>query len=264
MGKLLLNGAQVHFDEEGAGPAVLFLHAFPLSAEMWASQRAALGDRFRTVALDFPGFGRSQPLSEPASMGLFAQAALSALDALAVSRAAVVGLSMGGYVSFEILSRAPDRVAALALCDTRAGPDSEQGRKAREENAQAVERDGSAVLVERLLPNLLSKGVSAAVRAEVEHHLRAAPPKGVAAALRAMAARRDSTDLLPGIACPALVVAGAADGLTPPSEAKAMAQAIPSARYCEIPSAGHLSNLEAPSEFNVALRGFLEDALRRA
>lgn len=263
MGKLFLNGAQVHFEDEGAGPAVLFLHAFPLNGEMWASQRAALRDAFRTVAVDFPGFGRSQPLGEPASMGLFSQAALSALDALAIHRAAVVGLSMGGYVSFELLAQAPGRIAALALCDTRAGPDTEQGRKAREDNARAVEREGSAALIDRLLPNLLSKGASAAVRAEVEHHIRAAPPKGAAAALRAMAARKDFAGLLPRIACPALVLVGASDNLTPPSESKLMAQAIPSATYREI-RAGHLSNLEAPSEFNAVLRGFLDSALPRA
>ncbi len=264
MGKLLINGAQVHFDEDGVGPAVLFLHAFPLSADLWTSQRAALKDRFRTVALDFPGFGRSQALSEPASMSLFAQAALSALDALSIPRAAVVGLSMGGYVAFELLSLARERVAALALCDTRAGSDTEQGRKSREENALAVEREGAAVLVDRLLPNLLSKGASATVRVEVEHRIRAAPPKGVAAALRAMAVRKDFTDHLPRIACPTLVVVGANDVLTPPSEARAMAQAIPAASCREIPSAGHLANLEAPAEFNAALRGFLEGALRRA
>jgi len=263
MGEVLLNGVRVHFDEDGEGPAVLFLHAFPLSSQMWEAQRAALRDGFRTVALDFPGFGRSAPLGTPASMELFAAAALEVLDALAIRRAAVVGLSMGGYVSFELAARAPDRVAALALCDTRGGADSEEGRKGREESALAVEREGSGALVGRMLPSLLSRAASTAVRAEVERLIRAAPPEGAAAALRAMGARKDFLSRLSRVACPTLVLVGSSDALTPPSEAQRLAQAIPNASYREIPGAGHLSNLESPEPFNAALRAFLENSMSR-
>jgi pimeloyl-ACP methyl ester carboxylesterase len=263
MDEVLFNGVPIHFDEEGVGPAVLLLHAFPLSSQMWSAQKASLKDAFRVIALDFPGFGQSRPLAGPATMDLFAQAALAVLDALAVERAAVVGLSMGGYASFALHARAPGRVAALGLCDTRAGVDTEEGRKGREATAQAVEQQGSGVLVERMMPALLSKGASPSVRAEVERLIRATPREGAAAALRAMATREDFSSRLTRITCPTLVLVGADDALTPPLESQRMARDIPGATYREIPGAGHLSHFEQPDAFNAAVRAFLEQAKGR-
>ncbi len=260
MVEVLFKDVPIRFEEKGAGPAVLLLHAFPLSSQMWSTQMASLKDAFHVVAVDFPGFGQSRPLGGRATMDLFAQAALAVLDALAVKRAAVLGLSMGGYVSFALHARAPDRVAALGLCDTRAGIDTEEGRKGREANAQAVEREGSGVLVERMMSALLSKGASPSTRAEVERLIRATPREGAAAALRAMAAREDFSNRLAGITCPTLVLVGADDTLTPPSEAQRMARDVPGSIYREIPRAGHLSHFEQPDAFNAAVREFLEQA----
>jgi len=252
MAEVLFKDVPIRFEEQGAGPVVLLLHAFPLSSRMWNLQMLSLKDAFRVVAVDFPGFGQS------ATLDLFAQAALAVLDAIGAPRAAVVGLSMGGYVSFALHARAPGRVAALGLCDTRAGVDTEEGRKGREANAQAVEQQGSGVLVERMMPALLSKGASQSTRAEVERLIRATPREGAAAALRAMAAREDFSDRLARIACPTLVLVGADDALTPPSESQRMARDIPGALYREIPGAGHLSHFEQPDAFNAAVREFLD------
>ena len=170
----------------------------------------------------------------------------------------LVGLSMGGYVAFAMLRRHRARIAGLVLADTRPQADSDEARAAREANARLVESQGIAALVEKLLPGLLSPNAPEAVREEVRRIAAANRPAGVAAALRAMAARPDSTDLLPTIGVPTLVVAGAEDSLTPPDVARAMAAAIPGAGYVEIAGAGHLSNLEQPEAFTAALRAFLE------
>lgn len=258
MKSLSFDGAKLHWTERGEGPAVLFLHAFPLSGAMWSKQLGALKDAYRAVAFDAPGFGKSAALPAPASMKRYAEAALALLDHLSIERAAVVGLSMGGYIAFEMHALAPGRVGALVLADTRATPDSPEARKAREATAHAVEDDGPQVLVERMLPNLLSPAAPPALRREAEKLITENAAEGLAAALRAMATRRDFSAALGSIACPTLVLAGDHDTLTPPAEAQAMAKAIPGARFEPLPGAGHLSNLESPKAFDAALRGFLD------
>lgn len=258
MGSVQWGGARIHFTDKGEGPAVLLLHAFPLSAAMWSKQVSALKDRYRPVALDFPGFGKSERLPSPASMEAFARAALAVLDSLEIERAAVVGLSMGGYAALELHAQAPQRLAALALCDTRATPDSPDVRKAREATAHAVEDDGSQILVERMLPNIVSPAAGPALKRDIEKLITENAPEGLAAALRAMAVRKDFSGSLKNITCPTLVLVGDHDTLLQPAEAQSLAHAIPGARFETVPHAGHLSSLENPKAFDAALRAFLD------
>jgi pimeloyl-ACP methyl ester carboxylesterase len=263
-GELRTRGSGVHFVEKGSGEPVLLLHAFPLSSEMWTDQLAALGRQFRAIAVDLPGFGRSPPPVGEVSVASYAEAVLSLVDELRLDKIALVGLSLGGYVAFELFSAAPERLSALALCDTRAEPDSLEEASKREENAKAVESSGIEVLVERMLPNLLSLTASEATRRRVEQIVRAASVESAAGALRAMSKRRDARPLLPRIALPTLVLGGADDLPSPPKRMRAMASAIPGARFVTLARAGHLSNLEQPQAFNAAISGFLEGALRSA
>jgi pimeloyl-ACP methyl ester carboxylesterase len=242
---------------ESIPASLVFVHAFPLNGAMWRRQVAALAEGRRVLAPDLRGFGANAG-DAPASLDAHADDLAALLDRERIERAVLVGLSMGGYVAFAMLRRHRARIAGLVLADTRPQADSDEARAAREANARLVESQGIAALVEKLLPGLLSPNAPEAVREEVRRIAAANRPAGVAAALRAMAARPDSTDLLPTIGVPTLVVAGAEDSLTPPDVARAMAAAIPGAGYVEIAGAGHLSNLEQPEAFTAALRAFLE------
>ena len=173
---------------------------------------------------------------------------------------------MGGYIAFALLRRHPANVARLVLADTRAGADSPEAQHAREQNAQLAEREGAAAVAEQMLPKLLSAQADAAVRDEVRKIAAANDRAGVAAALRAMAARPDSTPDLATITVPTLIIVGAEDVLTPPAEARAMHAAIANSQLLEIPQAGHLANLEAPDAFSTAIEEFVggRQALGRA
>ena len=258
MGFLQWNGARIHYLDKGEGPAVLLLHAFPMSSAMWSKQAGDLKNAFRVLAPDFPGFGKSELLGPPATMELFAQLSLALLDSAKVGKAAVVGLSMGGYVAFELWAQAKDRVAALALCDTRATPDTPDARKSREATAHAVEDDGIGVLAERMIPNLVSPAAPPALRRDLEKMITENSAEGAAAALRAMAQRRDFTAALKDIACPTLVLVGDHDTVTPTADSQQLAREIPGAQLVAVPQAGHLSSLENPKAFDGALRSFLE------
>lgn len=259
-----VRGVRLAYDDEGTGAPVVFVHAFPLNREMWRRQAAAVAAAgWRAVSLDLRGFGGSEPGSEPFTMDLCADDVMALLDHLGVEEPAVlVGLSMGGYVAFGCIRRHAHRLRALVLADTRAEPDTEEGRAGRLSTAQRVEAEGVAPVVESMLPRLVGAtthrerpGVVAQVRALME----AAPPAGVAQALRGMAARPDSRPDLGRITVPVLVVVGEEDGLTPPADAQALHAGIKGSRLTVIPGAGHLPNLETPDAFNAALLDFLAD-----
>ena len=252
-----VNGLRLVGDDSGQGDPLLFVHAFPLNRRMWAPQVEALSDRYRCLTVDLRGFGESDAPSGPYSLDEMAADLVGVLDALQLDRVTLVGLSMGGYIAFAFWRRAADRLRALVLADTRAGADSAAIRASREALAQQAELEGQAPVVASQLPRLLSPAASADLRQWVSDMIEEGTPQGVAGALRAMAARPDAGAILPQIACPVLVMAGADDVVTPAAEMAAMAKQLPATPFQVLAGAGHLANLEAAEGFNAALRTFM-------
>ncbi|BDG02790.1 alpha/beta fold hydrolase [Anaeromyxobacter oryzae] len=254
-----LNGTEIHFRDAGsAKDAVLLLHAFPLNSGMWSRQIAALEKRHRVVAIDYRGLGKSGVAPEATTMDVIAEDVRAVLAHLRIERVAVAGLSMGGYVSFELYRRAPALFRGLVLCDTKAAADTEEGKAMREQFARTTLEKGLGWVSDEMIPKLLKPSPDPAVAKEVRHLIAAGTPAGVAAAQRGMARRPDSTPTLAKIACPTLVIVGEQDGLTPPAESEKMAKAIPGAKLARIPKAGHLANLENPDAFEAAMVPFLD------
>jgi len=254
---------------EGDGDAVVLVHGFPLDGRMWAPQVATLRERYRVIVPDVLGFGPAGPGAagdrDGAPAGAMARCAdqlASLLDGLGVSRAVLCGCSMGGYIAFAFLRRHPGRLRGLVLLDTRAAPDSDQILRRRRRQLDRLAAEGVGFLPEELLPSYVGETSHATRPAVVEAVTRLIleqDPRAVAGALRAMAARPDSTHLLPTVAVPTLVVVGEEDILTPPATARAMAAAIPAAKFAEIPYAGHLPSLEVPDGLDRELQQFLSE-----
>jgi pimeloyl-ACP methyl ester carboxylesterase len=246
-----IGDAAVHYREAGGGnDAVLLLHAFPLSSAMWEPQLKGLAGRFRVLAPDVRGLGLSRPAPEATTMSLAATDALALLRSLGVRRAGVAGLSMGGYVAFELYRKAPEIFRALALCDTRPVPDTVEARANRETFARNALEKGLSWVADDFVPKLLRPSPDPEVVARVRAMVQEGTPEGVAAAQRGMAQRRDSVPTLSRIACPAAVIVGEQDQITPLADARTMQAGIPGARLHVIPGTGHLPNLEAPDAFN--------------
>jgi pimeloyl-ACP methyl ester carboxylesterase len=258
--KTQIGKVEVAWEEAGRGAPVVLLHAFPLNHKMWAPQRAELAARFRVITPDFRGYGESGLADEDSAMERLAEDVRGLLDHLKLDRVALGGLSMGGYVAFAFLRRWPERVRSLILADTRASADTEEGRTGRYATAELAEREGSAAIADQMVPKLLGPATlerRPEVVAGVREMILQVSPAGMARALRGMAARPASFDLLPQIKVPTLIVVGEQDGLTPPADSEAMAKAIAGSTLVKIPEAGHLSNLEQPETFNSALSSFL-------
>lgn len=258
--RIEVGGHGIACDVRGDGPAVLFLHAFPLGLAMWDAQADALAATHRVVRFDARGFGATLPGDGLLTMERIADDAAAVLDHLGIGQAVVCGLSMGGYAAFAFVRRHAERLKGLVLADTRAAADTGDQRRARAEQAERVLREGPAFLAEAVLPKLLGDTTRATrpeVVARVRSMILATPPRGIADALAGLAARADSRETLREVRVPTLLVFGAEDAITPPSEGEALHKAIAGSRLVVVPKAGHLANLEDPGAFNVAVGVFL-------
>ena len=178
--------------------------------------------------------------------------------AAAPSRFALAGLSMGGYVAFEIMRQAPERVTHLALLDTSARPDDDARKETRRGGMAAV-RDGRFGLVSRaMLPGLLAP---ASLDSPLAEEVQAMSERvGADAYLRqqtAIMGRVDSRPSLGAIAVPTLVGVGEMDKLTPPELAEEMAAGIGGADLVRFPDSAHLSTMENPSAVIAAMKRWL-------
>jgi 3-oxoadipate enol-lactonase len=254
--KLRLKSGPVNYLDQGKGPAVLLIHAFPLNHTMWEPQLPVLSARFRVIAPDIRGFGESLPASAW-TMDDMADDLNELLVRLDVADCAVAGVSMGGYIALQFWSRYPQRVRKLVLANTRARADNETEITARNAMIAAIEQRGTATLPDRMLPRLLQPNPSLDVVRNVREMIESADASAVAYAVMAMRDRPDFSSALHRMNCPAMVVTGENDMIIQPPDSRAVADAIPDARFVQIANSGHLSNLENPEEFNRALLDFL-------
>lgn len=227
---------------------LLLLHAWPLDARMWEPQLAALPDAVTVAAPNLPGFGGSEPAGPITTMSASAERVVRALDDSGIDRAVVCGLSMGGYVAFEIWRRSRDRVAGLILANTRAVADPPEGVEARRALAGRLRGEGNVLAVEP--PPLLSADATPELLERVRALIADQSAEAIAAAALGMAERPDSTVDLAGIDVPTLVITSTGDRLIPAEVSSTMAEAIPGAGLEVIDGAGHLSNMEAADTFN--------------
>jgi pimeloyl-ACP methyl ester carboxylesterase len=252
-------GRTVRYLEAGAGWPVVLLHAFPLSADMWRPQLGKPPEGSRLLAPDLRGFG-PRPTEPARTLEEMAELVVEWLNVLEIERAAIGGLSMGGYVTLTLFRIAPERFSAMILANTRAAADSDEGRGARDRMSALVRREGVPAVADQMLPKLLGPS-SQQSRPElapmVRRLIEANSADAIDGAVQAMKNRPDATALLPGVGRPALVITGDEDALVPAAESAEMDRRLPRSQLVTIPRAGHLSSLEAPDDFNEALGNFL-------
>ena len=227
---------------------VVFLHGLLTTDALWS----AIIERLE---------GRIEPwIGELTSDDSIAAMAARVLDVAPWERFALAGHSMGGYVALEIMRRAPERVARLALLDTQARPDTPEAIGRRQALIELAQTGRFDEVAERLIP-VVFDSVEIVDPALVAMHREMVRTVGAEAFLRqqrAIMGRVDSRPDLAAIRCPTLVLCGAHDLLTPPDRHEEMAGAIPGAKLVVVQGAGHLSPLERPYEVAYALGNWLQ------
>ena len=245
------------------GGIILFVHGFPLDHSMWAGQIERLSSHCRIIAPDLPGFGGSHVVDGTITMSEYADGLSQLLDTLSIDEPIhFCGLSMGGYVGWEFWRRHNSRLKSLIQADTRAVADSQEVARARQIMAQTIVNDGSPSVADSMIGKLFGPQAAESIPKVVKHThkvMAETDPRGIGAAQRGMAERADFVESLGEISVPSLLVCGAADGISPPDEMRAIADAMPNAAFVEIADAGHLAPLEQPGAFNDAVMSFLTE-----
>ena len=242
------NGVNIHYEDHGAGPAVLLSHGYSATSQMWKGQVDALTDRYRVITWDMRGHGETD---SPEDQGEYSEAKTvddmaAILRHLGLETAVIGGLSLGGYMSLAFNVAHPDMIRALMLFDCGPGYKNPKAREGWNETASKRAENFEAKGLDAL-------GSSDEVR--VSTHKSA---EGLARAARGMLAQFDSRiiESLETIAVPTLVLVGADD--TPFLGASDyMSAKIPGAVRVTVPEAGHAANIHQPAAFNAAVESFL-------
>jgi len=173
---------------------------------------------------------------------------------------ALVGLSMGGYISLEIMRQAASRVTRLALLDTSARPDAPEQSEGRRAQIALARGGRFGEIADMLYPRLVDKSRlnDSALRQLVKVMAQEVGPYGFVRQQTAIIGRQDSRPGLGAIRCPTLVLVGDGDTLTPPELASEIAAGIHTARLVKVPGCGHLSTLEQPAAVSKALTELLQ------
>ncbi|TXI89810.1 MULTISPECIES: bifunctional 3-oxoadipate enol-lactonase/4-carboxymuconolactone decarboxylase PcaDC [unclassified Cupriavidus] len=254
-------GARLFYTVDGPdhAPAIVFSNSLGTDHTMWQPQAAALAGRFRVVRYDTRGHGRSSAPGDAFTVEQLGRDVLAILDALDIDRAVFCGLSMGGTTGQWLGIHAPDRFTRIVLANTAARIGTAEGWNAR---IESVLRDGMAQMVAPSVqrwfrPTFVATAEQAI--APLRAVLAGLDPRGYAANCAAVR-DADFRDTVKAIPVPVLVIAGSDDPSTTAAEGRALADAIPDARYVELPAA-HISSFEQPGRFTSALVDFIAGRL---
>jgi len=264
-----INDIDMYYEEHGDPNAepLLLIMGFTMNAAAWAPQIPALSQRYRVIAFDNRGAGRSAQPEGPYSIAQMTADAAALLDHIGIESAHIIGASMGGMIAQEFALRYPGRVRGLVLsCTTPGGPHS-----VGYEEMMATSEDGLAMtdLSEMLKPARVKEGIDLMFTPEFLAHpgpgllqmgsaamlypQTLTGMKGQLAAVRA----HDTYDRLPKITAPTLVIAGDADMLVDARNSPILASRIPGAKLVMLPGQRHGFTAEKPAETNAAILDFL-------
>lgn len=260
--KAHINGISLSYEDAGSGPAVVLLHGFPLDSRMWNPQREALVSAgFRLITPDLRGFGASDAPDGSYTMSLLADDIVSLMDHLGIRQAVLGGMSMGGYVLFNLLERYRDRASAACFITTRSSADDESVKSGRLALLDAAKKLGAEVVAELCAPALFADGTvreKPGLIRELCDMMVTVDIHGVKGALMAMLERKDYTSLLGGFNLPSLVIGAELDSAIRREDIRLLAEGLPHCELCIIRGAGHMANLEQPAAFNECLLKFLK------
>jgi pimeloyl-ACP methyl ester carboxylesterase len=259
--KAEINGNTLAYSDRGKGLPLVLIHGFPLCRKMWLPQAETLAKAgCRVITPDLRGLGESGLASGTVSMDSYADDMVALMDHLGIDKAVVGGMSMGGYVLFNLLERYPGRIAAPIFITTKAGGDDDAAKAKRTALAEACRVQRILPVADAFRTILFAPATltdNPSLVGDVRGWVDATDPRGAAAALIAMRDRKDCVALLGSISQPALVIGADQDQAAPLENLHIIADGLPNGELCILHGGGHMVNLEQPPGFNEAILKFL-------
>ncbi|HWU90148.1 MAG TPA: alpha/beta fold hydrolase [Kofleriaceae bacterium] len=264
MAMIDVNGTTLYYEDTGpgsTGETIVFSHGLLWGTELFAPQLAALRKRYRCIAWDHRGQGRSETdRRNTIGLELVWHDAARLLERLALGPVHFCGLSMGGFIAMRMAVFRPELIQSLILIETSADEEPQENLARYRMLARVVKLLGPHVVQRRVLPIMLGKTIltDPARRAEVSRYSDLmARRDDIWRAVNGVIDRAPIRDELARITAPTLVIVGEEDVATPPEKAERIAAAISGSKLVRIPRAGHSSTVEEPGAVTAAIEGFL-------
>lgn len=247
---------------EGEGEPIIFVHGFPLMHEMWNPQIEFLSmNGFKVIAPDLRGFGNSPFDLSEWSMDDFGDDIIQVANELKLDKFTIVGMSMGGYIAFNLIDRFRERISKAILVATKAQADDEAGKNRRNELIELTKKDGKYPVIDtfkKILFAPLTWERNLNLIDKVSIMMERASVNGIIGSLGAMRDRKDYVELIETIDFPVLIVHGRSDLASPIQNAELMQQKIKNSKVYFSDVAGHMVNLEDEINVNQAILDFLK------
>lgn len=259
MPDIAVNRYRLHFEQDGTGDAIVFLHGLGSCGQDWLLQMPVLANTFYVIAPDLRGHGESAAPQGRVRVADLAGDVTGIMDALGVERAHMVGLSLGGCVAQQIALDCPARVRSLTLVNTFARLDSGELRTALLVALRMVILGlaGLPTQARFVAARLFPKPEQAPLRQIAAQRIAANDPATYRQMLIAIK-RFDVRGRLGEIRCPTLVIAGDRDTTVPLRAERFLAEHIPGARLEIVADSGHATPVDQPDAFNELLTRFLQ------
>ena len=249
-----LKKLRIAYERRGKGKPLVLVHGYPLDHSIWKSIMPLLENDFDLIMPDLRGFGQSGVVDGPNLMSDFAEDIATLLDYLKIDKTYIAGHSMGGYVSLAFVRKFSNRVAGLGLLASQVLPDTPEKKATR-----SLEADHILIHGVREVAESMSKKLTADVglQATLKNLILRQKPEGLAGALKAIAERPDSSDLLGIMDFPVTIIHGLDDKIIPVDRAREVQNKVKRGTLWEVEETGHMPMMEAPKITADALKSFL-------
>lgn len=250
----------IFFTVKGTGPALVLLHGFLEDGRIFDAMVEGLALHFRTVVIDMPGHGRSGTLGYVHTMDDMAEAVLCVLDHLSIDRCAMIGHSMGGYVTLAMAGHHPQRLLAMGLFHSTATADSDAKKEDRQRAIDLVMR-APETFIAAAIPGLFAETLRKRLQQEIQTLIDRASgfsPQGIVANIRGMMQRPDRTHVLRDSVMPVLIIHGEEDAVIPNGSISLQATLPARCTFISMEDVGHMGYLEAPDRCLPAIQDFVK------
>ena len=256
-----INNLSVFTDGNKENKSIVFVHGFPFDHFMWDAQVKILSSSYFCVRYDIRGLGESPAGDGQFTMEMFVDDLKEIVDGMELTKPVLCGLSMGGYISLRAMGRIEDIFSALILCDTKSVADDNETKLKRAGAIKRINEGQFKLFIEEFVANCFSDGFingSGKEYRDVVSRSLKNDPVGVKGCVLAMAGRTDTTEFLPKIKIPTLVICGSEDKLSPLTVMKPIADKIPGSEFVLVKGAGHMAPIEKADFVNEKIARFLK------
>jgi len=249
------------YTDAGSGDTLVFLHGFAESKQLWTDFKKPLQSKFRTIALDLPGFGNNTTDVADYSMDAMADHVKQQLDKLGVKKCILIGHSMGGYVSMAFAEKYSAMLNGLCLFHSSALPDTDEKKENRNKTIEFVEKHGVEKFMQSFVEPLFFADNREKLRSKIDLMKKigtATPKESIVGGLTAMRDRPDRTDVLRKVKFPVLFIFGKEDGAVTMDKALEQCHLPNNSMVYFLGQTGHMGMFERTYETRKAIEKFAE------